>query len=145
MSEQAIVEIISPDEAYQEALDIRYRVFVEGQNVPLNLEQDGEDHICTHFLIRKGEQPIGAGRLRKIDDSVVKIERMAVLKEYRNAGYGRKMLDRMLEFAGDQHYSKVTLHAQLPAVHFYEKAQFQKVGEIFYEAGIPHISMEKEL
>jgi len=145
MTDNTAIEIISPNDNYQEALDVRYEVFVKGQNVPEDLEQDGEDENCTHFLISLGEKPVGAGRLRPIDEGTIKIERMAVLPEYRNAGYGRQMLDHMLEFARDKNYQKAILHAQLPAVHFYEYARFKKVGDIFYEAGIPHISMEKEL
>lgn len=145
MPDNATIEIISPHGNYQEALDVRYQVFVEGQNVPEDLERDGEDENCTHFLIRLGDEPVGAGRLRSIDESIVKIERMAVLPEYRDTGYGRQMLDRMLEFARDKNFQKAILHAQLPAVRFYEYARFEKVGDIFYEAGIPHISMEKGL
>jgi len=145
MSDTATIEIIPPDGEFQEALDIRYQVFVEDQSVPEDLERDGEDEHCTHFLIRLEKKTIGAGRLRRIDENTVKIERMAVLPEYRNSGYGRQMLDQMLEFVRDQNYQKAILHAQLPAVRFYEYAEFEKTGDIFYEAGIPHITMEKEL
>ena len=43
----------------------------------------------------------------------------------------------------DVNYSvKVYLNAQTTTVRFYEKQDFKVVGELFYEANIPHFKME---
>jgi len=139
------IRILQPDDDYQEALKIRYQVFVKGQNVPADLEMDGRDPDCTHLLIKLNGNPVGAGRLREIDMSTIKIERMAVLESHRNRGYGRKMLDAMLEYSRKNNYSSAVLHAQQPAINFYERAGFQREGDLFYEAGIPHVAMRKSL
>ena len=59
---------------------IRYRVFVEEQQVPVEIEQDGRDQHAYHWLATDfDDRPIATARL--LPDG--QIGRMAVLPEYR--------------------------------------------------------------
>jgi len=138
-------QIVKEKEDLQQALDIRRQVFVLGQGVPPDLEVDGEDRRCTHFLVFAGKTAVGTGRLRGYREGVVKIERMAVLSPWRNQGIGRQLLDRMIAYAADTGYHTAVLHAQTPAVSFYARAGFEQEGEVFYEADLPHVQMSKPL
>ena len=40
---------------------------------------------------------------------------------------------------------EVVLHAQLSAAPFYARAGFSERGEVFEEAGIPHVEMVRSL
>ncbi|MBS1271449.1 MAG: Acetyltransferase [Candidatus Marinimicrobia bacterium] len=144
-TENISTTIARNEQEIQQALQIRRSVFIEGQQVPEDLEQDGRDNECTHFLLWKGNELIGAGRMRRLDGNTVKFERMAVLDKYRNQGYGTKMLEYMLKHARLGGFTKVTLHAQIDAVTYYERAGFEKGGEEFTEAGIVHVAMNKDL
>jgi predicted GNAT family N-acyltransferase len=42
-------------------------------------------------------------------------------------------------------YKKIELHARKIAIDFYQKQNFQQIGEVFYEVGIPHLKMVKIL
>jgi len=132
-------------EEVQQALDIRRTVFIEGQQVPEHLEQDDRDVECIHFLLWRNAEPVGAGRIRELDEQIVKFERMAVFSEYRNRGYGTNMLNTMLDYAREQGYTRITLHAQIDALSYYAHAGFETEGEEFTEAGIEHIRMNKDL
>ena len=145
MPDNIHIRIAESQSDIRKALDIRFQVFVDEQNVPKDLEQDGLDKECLHFLAFADEQPVGTGRLREIDTDTVKIERMAVLKNYRNLGIGRQMLDRMLEYIHSAGYKNTILHAQEKAADFYQRAGFQPRGDIFYEADIPHLKMVKRV
>jgi len=137
--------LVNFDHELQAALDIRRRVFVDGQHVPVELEQDGKDSECTHFVARNGEVALGAARLRPVDETTVKIERMAVLREYRSQGIGRALLDDMLHYARQHGYDQAVLHSQLSAFDFYYTAGFRQIGEVFYEADMPHVKMRMNL
>jgi predicted GNAT family N-acyltransferase len=39
----------------------------------------------------------------------------------------------------------VALNAQVQAVPFYERFGFKRAGEVFPDAGIPHLHMRREL
>lgn len=129
----------SPD--YQCCLEIRKTVFVEEQGVPAEIEIDQYELHCIHFLTFVDSIPVGTGRLR-IKDSIIKFERIATLKSFRGKGVGKQLMEVMLNYA-KEHYGhlKPYMHSQLEAVGFYEKLGWISVGEIFYEANIPHLAM----
>jgi predicted GNAT family N-acyltransferase len=117
---------------------VRRAVFIEEQQVPEALEWDGLDESCCHVLVTApGNRPVGCGRM-KADGH---IGRMAVLREYRGQGVGSAILAALLDVARRQQCAEVYLHAQVPAIPFYEKQGFTVFGEQFMDAGIPHRSM----
>ena len=67
----------------EQAFDIRRKVFVDEQQVPLHLELDEYDDDAVHFVGYNLEQPIAAGRIREIEQGIGKIERVSVLSEFR--------------------------------------------------------------
>jgi predicted GNAT family N-acyltransferase len=120
-------------------------VFVEGQDVPEDLELDGRDDEATHFLARRDGEPVGTARLRDYGDGVAKVERVAVRDPHRGEGWGRRIMAAVEEHARGVGYERVHLAAQVPVVEFYERLGYEVVSEEFMDAGIPHRSMEKPL
>ncbi|MGD8910160.1 MAG: GNAT family N-acetyltransferase [Chromatiales bacterium] len=117
---------------------VREPVFVEEQGVPLEMEWDDDDIMAYHLIALDSEQrPIGTARLLGNGQ----IGRMAVLPEWRHRGIGTALLARLLERAETSGQRKLFLHAQTKAEEFYSKAGFAPVGNVFYEAGIPHRKM----
>lgn len=134
--------ITTPAELEQ-AFAIREKVFVEGQNVPPELEHDAFDREgATHYLAHTTDgTPCGAARWR-LTAGGIKLERFAVLEQYRNQQAGAALLRAVLHDVQAAHpAATVYLNAQLPAVRFYERHGFEKVGEMFEEAGIQHYKM----
>lgn len=121
---------------------VREPVFVQEQQVPLELEWDELDPVCTHLLARDADgTPIGTGRLTPER----KIGRMAVLPAWRGRGVGDALLLALVEEAKRQRWPEVTLHAQVSALGFYAKHGFVPVGARFMEAGIEHQTMRRRL
>ncbi len=120
---------------------IRYRVFVEEQKVPVELEWDEYDDTATHFIVTLSGEAIACARLKNDGQ----IGRMAVLTEHRNQGIGQELLRFVIRTAAEKNINDVYLHAQVSAIPFYEKQGFTPVGEIFYEANIPHRVMSKKI
>jgi predicted GNAT family N-acyltransferase len=116
---------------------VRETVFIQEQQVPLDLEWDDMDASAQHVLAEAGGMPIGTGRL--LPDG--RIGRMAVLPAWRNRGVGSALLDELLAMAEERALREVVLHAQTHARGFYERHGFQPRGREFLEAGIPHIEM----
>ena len=119
---------------------IRQTVFVEEQKVDPKLEYDDFESGSQHYLVMKDNQPAGTARWRETDKGV-KLERFAVLREFRNQGIAGKLVARVLEDVKPLG-KKIYLNAQLAAVPLYERAGFVKQGETFFEADIEHYYME---
>jgi predicted GNAT family N-acyltransferase len=122
------------------AFEIRRKVFVEEQKVSREEEYDQYEDSSIHYLVYNDDIPVGTARWRKTVDGI-KLERFAVLPEYRNSGAGTAILDKVL---GDVLLlkEKIYLHAQITAINFYLKAGFVTEGDEFVEANIRHYKME---
>ncbi len=125
-----------------DCLAIRRTVFVEEQNVPIELERDALDATSTHLLARVDGVATGTARIVFKGDTG-KIGRVAVLKDARGTGLGaalvRACLDEMKTRPG---IARAVLGAQLDALGFYEKLGFTAYGDVFDDAGIDHRMME---
>jgi predicted GNAT family N-acyltransferase len=129
-------------DAELELRTVREQVFMIEQGVPEALEWDGLDAECVHLLARDSEGcAIATARL--LPDC--HLGRMAVLKSCRGRGLGSALLREMLAIAGQRGCTCIVLNAQTYAIGFYERYGFQRVGDEFMDAGIPHQCMEREL
>ncbi len=124
---------------------IRSTVFQIEQGVDAALEFDGLDDRAVHFLAYLNTQPVGTLRIRLIDQTTAKLERLAVLSQFRKYGIGKKLMETALEFLSNKEISDVRIHAQEAVKEFYQKLGFVAEGERFEEAGIVHRKMSKRL
>jgi predicted GNAT family N-acyltransferase len=86
--------------------------------------------------------PVATGRLLQDAPGVGRIGRLAVDGKLRGAGWGRQVLDALLDAARARGDQRVVLDAEASAQGFYQRAGFGVRGEPFVEAGIHHVSME---
>lgn len=135
---QIIVRKIVDSGDMTSAHHIRNIVFVEEQHCPAALEWEHDD-VSTHFLALADGQPCGAARWRKTAGGY-KLERFAVLSNFRRSGVGAALLRVVLADLPDDGLRRY-LNAQLGAVPFYLRFGFQPVGDLFTEAGIVHQQM----
>jgi len=120
---------------------VRREVFIGEQQVPESEEWDDDDPVSVHALATLNREPVGTGRLNPAG----KIGRIAVVAGMRGRGIGATILRRLLDEAYHRGLREPYLHAQLQAVPFYEKFGFTSEGEVFDEAGIPHVRMKHAL
>lgn len=117
---------------------LREVIFIQEQNVPVELEWDGLDRDCIHTVAHDHVgNAIATGRL--LADG--HIGRMAVLSEWRNKGVGSTILELLVKHSLEQLGQKPWLDAQVRAVNFYRRHGFRAQGEVFMDAGIPHRHM----
>lgn len=121
------------------AFKIRAKVFVEEQNVSREEEFDEFETIATHYLLFVDKEPVGTARWRETAQGV-KLERFALLEKFRNKGLGNILLKAVLKDVIPLNKT-IYLHAQLPAINFYEREGFVKQGELFWECDIAHYLM----
>ncbi len=137
----ALVNRVSDPKELEKVFAIRRQVFVIEQNCPPELEWEFEDE-STHFLATVDDVPVGAARWRKTDKGY-KLERFAVLPEFRGLGVGQELVKSVsANLPADTTF--VYLHAQLQAVGLYQKFGFEISGPEFEEAGIRHYKMVRK-
>jgi predicted GNAT family N-acyltransferase len=127
------------------AFVVRREVFVIEQGISKEDEYDGLDDSCLQFVALSGRKVIGCARVRFPEPGYAKIERMAVLRTFRRQGIGSGILACIEEELKKQPVTDLVLHAQLTAVLFYRTCGFTAFGDTFYEAGVEHVKMQKQL
>ncbi|MBZ0106447.1 MAG: GNAT family N-acetyltransferase [Sulfuricella denitrificans] len=134
-----------PSPFWPAATALRLAVFVTEQRVPEALEIDAEDARALHLLARDADGH-ALGTLRILTGNKTgKIGRVAVAAEARKRGIGTEMMRRALEQCRALHLESVALDSQTYITPFYEKLGFVSDGEVFMDAGIPHIHMSRSL
>ncbi len=132
------IKIIKNKSDLKKAMVIRRKVFVDEQNVPECIEIDEFETESTHILALRDGQPVGTARWR-VTATGIKLERFAVLPEYRDLQIGTSLLKFTLNNIDNK--TTVYLFSQISAVGFYKKYGFAIRGKVFYEANIPHRKM----
>lgn len=130
-------------EEYEAAVRVRHAVFVEEQGVPAELELDEHEDESIHFVAYDDGEPVGAARFRDYGDGDAKVERVAVLADRRGEGWGRLLMNAVESAAVDRGFDRLVLNSQTHAAPFYDRLGYERVGDEFEEAGIPHVTMVK--
>lgn len=125
-------------------MQIRCIVFMIEQHVSPTLEMDDEDKTCDHYIVEEDGNIMGTCRVLFHDD-IWHIGRVAVLKEYRHKHCGSALLKAVEEVAKTKKIKALQLGSQVQAKAFYEKNGFKAYGDIYMDADIEHVMMEKTL
>lgn len=149
------------DADWQHVRSIRQLVFVEEQACAPEDEWDAHDaadvrgRTVHHLLGTVDGVPAAAARWRPVRQTegrqsegaaslelaTAKLERFAVLPDFRGRGFGRQMIEHAMAEARAAGHETLVLHAQAYLVDLYRQLGFEAVGDPFGEAGIEHVKM----
>jgi predicted GNAT family N-acyltransferase len=127
-------------ELAKKAFKIRTLVFVKEQDVDPKIEYDEYENQCQHHLLSIDGIPAGAARWRETKEGI-KLERFAILSEFRNKGLGDKFVKYVLDDVKALQ-KPIYLHSQMRTVDLYKRNGFKVVSDVFIEADIEHVRME---
>lgn len=136
------VKHIDNEEELKQAFAIREKVYIEEQQINREDEFDEYDATSEHFLAVESGVPCGTGRYRLTNEGI-KLERFAVLPEYRRRGIASLLIETMLEYIKINHQDdkKLYLNAQVSAIPLYTNFDFVPEGDRFLECDIEHQKM----
>ncbi len=125
---------------------LRQAVFGDELGITRGLDQDPTDAGAVHALVcNHMGQPLATGRLVQEGPALARIARVAVLRTMRSTGFGRLVMQALMQLASERGDTRVVLQSQSSAEGFYTRLGFMPIGEAYVEAGIPHIDMARQL
>lgn len=142
---------VTSDALWRHAVAIRTAVFIGEQACPPEEEWDAYDPwdapgAANHVVAFADGVPAATARWRVAErggEAVGKLERFAVLEAFRGVGLGRWLVGQVSALAEAAGHSHQLLYAQHHLERFYEAFGFRRCGELFWEAGILHVPMER--
>ncbi|MCW2256113.1 putative GNAT family N-acyltransferase [Providencia alcalifaciens] len=131
----------SSPELVKHAFELRQQVFTHEQGFPAEIDVDEYDDSALHVVLYLENTPAAVLRCILQNNALIKVGRVAVLKEHRGKGIGRELM-KFVEFYGkEQQYQTIGLSSQHIAVAFYETLGYHTEGEKYNEEGMDHIYM----
>jgi predicted GNAT family N-acyltransferase len=130
---------------YKDALSIRNKVFVDEQHVPPEMEVDEFENLATYVVGYLDSVPVVTARLLPMDQHTYKVQRVAVLKDYRGRKMGKQIMIEIERFAIENNRTSLVLGAQDQAIKFYSALGYLINSEGYLDAGISHHDMIKKL
>ena len=82
------------------------------------------------FLLREGETPAGCGGIQLFGTEYGELKRMYVRPAFRGRGFGKLMLDHLVDYARTRHVGVLRLETgvhQAAAIAMYEQAGFRRI------------------
>ena len=140
MSHIHLLKINFNDYDFLSIAHIRKSVFTDELEIPESELFDKYDENCDHFILFDGKQIVGTVRFVSKTQNI-KLERMAILSQYRSKNYGKHAILQLKEYYHTQGYSKMILDSICSVRGFYKKCGFLEEGGIFQRVGIDHIRM----
>ncbi len=108
-----------------------------------DLMPDSED---MHLIALSKDQVIGCLLLKpdKLEPEV-KMRQVAVDTVWQGRGIGQMMVRESESVLGRLQFERIVLHARDTAIPFYLRMNYELYSETFFEVGIPHRAMRKNL
>ena len=138
-----IIDHGSPE--YQQMVQLRNDILRKPLGLSFTQEELAKEKDEILIAAFEDEKMLGCCMLVKSGGSTVRLRQMAVLNNLQGKGIGRALMQFAENIARDLGYKKLTMHARVTAVGFYEKLGYEVVGDMFEEVTIQHNSMEKSL
>lgn len=139
---------VENEEMLRQCLAIRNDVFTVEKGVPKSIEVDEFDTLneqCEHFLIKYNDDNAGTVGCVKESGNTVRIQRFCFYSRFRGCGLGKESLEYLERYYSEVGIIKIVMDAKFEVCGFYEKCGYERVSDVFIEAGIEHIKMEKSL
>lgn len=126
-----------------EILKSRAEIFLLEQGI-ICQDMDDVDKESLHCFFEEKGRVVAYLRAFKTGENVVTVGRVLTLEHKK--GHGRMLMEKSIE-AIKKHFDccKISLHAQKRSAGFYEKLGFLVTSNEFLEAGVVHITMEKQV
>lgn len=144
------IQKVTTQEEFDLGIEVRKTVFVEEQNVPLKEEIDVFDDLnhkkSIHIIVWEKGEVVATMRVINQTD-YAKIGRVAILKDFRGKGIGKKMVNYAIDLCLEDNLFNVRnkyfyLESQVQAIPFYESLGFKAYGDEFDDCGISHRKMQ---
>ncbi len=140
------IQIVEYDSILQKkSVELRYKVLREPLGFIFTAEQLRDEKDEIHIVAIQNDNVLGVVVLKMIDAQTIKMRQVAVDSQYQKSGIGKKMVVFSELYARKHGFRIIELHARDVAKDFYLKLDYQIIGDLFIEIGIPHYTMIKEI
>jgi predicted GNAT family N-acyltransferase len=130
---------------YDQMITLRITQLLEPIGIPASyIEKEKEQH---NLLIGafENDEIIGCCVLTPKDNTLIQLRQMTVRQDYRGKNIGAAIVEFAEEVAKENNFSVLMMHARDPVINVYKKCGYEIEGDQFFEVGMGHHKMQKQL
>ena len=109
---------------FDKAIEIRNLVFENEQIYPPQFKKDSLEDLSDHFLLFANGIAVGTCRTRIIEENCMRIEKFAILKDYRSKGYGIFMISEIEKFSKSKGCSRLVFFSPKALENYFIRLGF---------------------
>ena len=131
--------------AYEEMIALRLKVQLDPIGIPrsyIDPAKEAADLLLGAYL---DDSLVACCILTRVSDEVVQLRQMAVESSLQKQGTGAALLSYAETVAKEKGYAQMIMHARDSVLTFYTKCGYAVCSEPFFEVGIAHHKMCKQL
>lgn len=132
-------------EEHKETIQLRDKILRFPLGMKLLEEDLAKEDKDIHLAVYSKDQLIACLVLHITGEHKIKMRQVAVDDEWQGKGIGYKMVLESERTSRERGMKLMYCHARDVARKFYEKLGYKVIGEHFFEVGIKHWFMQKEL
>ncbi len=131
---------------YAETVAVRNQLLREPLGLTFTEAEKAEEPDSIHLAALEGSRIVACVVLTPLSPAgLLRLRQFAVVEDCQGKGIGRLLCRFSEAIARARGYTRMTMHARLGAAGFYECLDYVKVGDVYEEIGISHVTMEKSL
>lgn len=138
-----LIEVNTPD--YEQMKNLRLEVLLRPIGVPetyINPDREANELLVGAF---EGEKMIGCCVLTPVGQQRLQLRQMAVDTSVQGKGVGARIVAFAEGIARERGFTELFMHARDAVMEFYTKCGYSVRGGQFFEVGIPHHIMFKDV
>lgn len=132
-------------DAYWQLVDLRTLVLRKPLNLSFSKEELQNENNQTHFGCSFENLAIASLSLVELDQQTIKLRQVCTHPNYQGKSIGQQLSTFAENWAIENEYKYIECNARKVAVNFYKKMGYSIVSEMFYEVGLEHYKMKKEI
>lgn len=117
------VKIVHTIDELLQVFAIRSATYVAEQTIPYLEDFDGNDFCGTQFIAFVGKEPAACLRIRYFQ-SFVKLERLAVMPQFRQTSVALRIIRAGIEFARDKGFTRFYGHTEISTFPVWKRVGF---------------------
>jgi N-acetylglutamate synthase-like GNAT family acetyltransferase len=130
---------------YEQMVQLRIKALLEPIGIPAHYivpENEKDDFFIAAF---EEDEMIGCCLLTPRENGLIQLRQMAVRPDHQGKRIGAAIIDFAEEVAKQNGFTTLIMHARNPVIDFYKKCGYQISGDEFFEVGMGHHKMQKNL
>ncbi|HWI91322.1 MAG TPA: GNAT family N-acetyltransferase [Flavisolibacter sp.] len=137
--------ICHSNDEYEQMINLRVTQLLLPIGVPASyIQKENEKHDILIGAFENNET-IGCCVLTPRENGVIQLRQMTVREDYRGKKIGAAIVQFAEKVARENNFSILMMHARDPVIDFYKKSGYLIAGEQFFEVGMGHHKMQKQL